>query len=98
VIVGLNRFQEKEEKVKIECFKVEEGVQERVIKKLHLLKSERDIKEVERCLRNLDREVRLGKNSVPALIDCAKAYATIGEMCQVLGKIWGYYQEGTSRI
>jgi len=98
VIVGLNRFQEKEEKVKIECFKVEEGVQERVIKRLHLLKSERDIKEVERCLRNLDREVRLGKNSVPALIDCAKAYATIGEMCQVLGKIWGYYQEGTSRI
>jgi methylmalonyl-CoA mutase N-terminal domain/subunit len=98
VIVGLNRFQEKEEKVKIECFKVEEGVQERVIKKLHLLKSERDIKEVERCLRNLDREVRLGKNSVPALIDCAKAYATIGEMCQVLGKIWRYYQEGTSRL
>jgi hypothetical protein len=40
--------------------------------------------------------VRAGKNSVPALIDCVKAYATIGEMCKVLGGIWGYYKEGAS--
>ena len=98
IIVGLNRFQEKEEKVKIECFKAEEGVQERVIQRLHHLKSGRDNEAVERSLRRLDREVRLGKNSVPALIDCARAYATISEMCQVLGKIWGTYQEGTSWI
>jgi len=98
VIVGLNRFQEEEEKIKIQSFKVDEEVQERVIERVHRLKSERDNKEVERCLRNLDREVRLGKNSVPALIDCAKAYATIGEMCQVLGKKWGFYQEGASWI
>jgi methylmalonyl-CoA mutase N-terminal domain/subunit len=98
VIVGLNRFREEKEKVKIECFKVDEAVQERVIQKLHRLKSERDNQEVERCLRRLDQDVRLGKNSVPALIDCVRAYATIGEMCQVLGKIWGIYQEGTTRI
>ena len=98
IIVGLNRFQEEDEKIKIQSFKVEEGVQERVIERLHRLKSERDKKEVERCLRNLDREVRLGKNSVPALIDCAKAYATIGEMCQVLGTIWGRYEEGAAWI
>lgn len=98
IIVGLNRFQEEDEKIKIQSFKVDEGIQERVIERLHRLKLERDKKEVERCLRNLDREVRLGKNSVPALIDCAKAYATIGEMCQVLGTIWGCYEEGVAWI
>jgi methylmalonyl-CoA mutase N-terminal domain/subunit len=98
IIVGLNRFQEAEEKLAIQRFKVDEGVQDRVIERLHRLKSERDKKEVERCLRNLDREVRNGKNSVPPLIDCARAYATIGEMCGVLGKVWGYYQEGASWI
>jgi methylmalonyl-CoA mutase N-terminal domain/subunit len=98
VIVGLNRFQEEDEKVKIECFKVEEGVQERVIQRLHHLKAERDNGEVKRALRKLDREVRLGKNSVPALLECAKAYATIAEMCQVLGHIWGHYQEGSTWI
>jgi hypothetical protein len=30
---------------------------------------------------------------VPALLECARAYATIGEMCRVLGGIWGTYQE-----
>ncbi len=98
VIVGSNRFKEEKEKIKIECFKVDERVQERVIQKLHRLKSERDNEKVERCLRRLDQDVRLGKNSVPALIDCVRAYVTIGEMCQVLGKIWGIYQEGTTRI
>jgi methylmalonyl-CoA mutase N-terminal domain/subunit len=98
IIVGLNRFQEEDEKIKIQSFKVDEGIQERVIERLHRLKLERDKKEVERCLRNLDKEVRLGKNSVPALIDCAKAYATIGEMCQVLGAIWGCYEEGVAWI
>jgi methylmalonyl-CoA mutase N-terminal domain/subunit len=98
VIVGLNRFQEKEEKLKIECFKVEEGVQERVIERLHRVKSERDNQEVERALSNLDRAVSNGENTVPALIDCAKAFATIGEMCRVMGKTIGYYQEGASWI
>jgi methylmalonyl-CoA mutase N-terminal domain/subunit len=98
IIVGLNRFQEKEEKLKIQSFKVDGGVQERVIDRLNRLKSERDNKEVERCLSNLDREVRLGGNSVPPLIDCVRAYATIGEMCRALGNIWGFYKEGASWI
>jgi len=98
MIVGLNRFREEKEKVKIECFKVDEAVQERIIQKLHQLKSERDDQEVKRCLHRLDQEVRLGKNSVPALIDCVRAYATIGEMCQVLGNIWGIYQEGATWV
>jgi methylmalonyl-CoA mutase N-terminal domain/subunit len=96
VIVGLNRFKEEKEKIKIESFKVDEGVQERAIQKLHQLKSKRDHEKVQNCLRHLEEEVRLGKNSVPALIDCVRAYATIGEMCRVLGSLWGIYQEGAT--
>ncbi len=94
IIVGLNRFNEDSEEVKIECFKVEEGVQDRVIETLNDVKSERDNAEVSRCLKSLEKEVKAGGNLVPALIECAKAYVTIGEMCGVLGKEWGYYQEG----
>ncbi len=94
VIVGLNRFKEEGEKIKIECFKVEEGVQERVIESLRRLNSERDNDRVKKCLGELKKEVRAGNNTVPTLIECARAYATIGEMCKVLGKEWGYYQEG----
>ena len=93
IIVGVNKFREEKEKVKISSFKVEEGVREKVIEKLNRAKARRNPEEVGKALRRLDQEVRQGKNSVPALIDCALAYATISEMCQALGKIWGFYRE-----
>jgi len=96
VIVGLNKFQDKDEKLTVASFKVDEGIQQRIIDQLHKLKAERDNDRVAAALRNLDCDVRAGKNSVPALVECVKAYATIGEMCQVLGEIWGYYKEGAS--
>ena len=96
VIVGVNKFQEKDEQVEAQSFKVEEGVQERIIENLLHLREGRNNDEVDRCLRNLENDVRAGKNTVPALVECVKAYATIGEICKVLGNIWGYYTEGAS--
>ena len=48
IIVGLNKFREEKEKIKIDCFKVEEGVQEKVIEKLHRLKAHRNRSEERR--------------------------------------------------
>jgi len=96
VIVGLNKFQDDDEVIDAESFKSEEGIQERIIEKMQQVKADRDNAAVSRCLQQLESDVRAGKNSVPALIDCVKAYATIGEMCNVLGGIWGYYKEGAS--
>jgi len=96
VIVGVNRFQESDESVEAQSFKVEEGVQQRIIDGLNKLKAERDNQAVERTLVRLKEDVEAGRNTIPALIDCIKAYATIGEICGVLGDIWGYYTEGAS--
>jgi methylmalonyl-CoA mutase N-terminal domain/subunit len=96
VIVGLNRFKEEKQKIRIESFKAEEGVQERAIERLRRLKSSRDHETVQSCLSALEREARLGNNTVPPLIDCVRAYATIGEMCRVLGNVWGMYQENAT--
>ena len=32
-------------------------------------------------------------NMMPALLDCVRAYATVGEMCDVLREVFGVYQE-----
>jgi methylmalonyl-CoA mutase N-terminal domain/subunit len=95
VIVGLNKFVEPDEKVDVASFKVDESIQGKVIERLQQLKATRDNEAVKKALQKLDCDVRAGKNTVPALMDCVKAYATIGEMCQVLGGIWGYYREGS---
>lgn len=96
VIVGVNKFVDDSAQVEAECFKGEDGVQERIIEKLQTLRNTRDNDQVKASLQQLDADVRAGKNTVPALIECAKAYATIGEMCKVLGENWGFYQEGVS--
>jgi methylmalonyl-CoA mutase N-terminal domain/subunit len=32
-------------------------------------------------------------NTMPPLLECARAYATVGEMCDALRDVWGEYQE-----
>ena len=93
VIVGLNRFQDEDEKVKYQTFRVDDDVQAKVIEKLRRVQNERDQQEVDRCLARLAEDIHQGQNSVPALIECVRAYATIAEMCEVIGKIWGKYSE-----
>ena len=33
------------------------------------------------------------ENTMPALLDAVRAYATTGEMCDALREVWGEYQE-----
>jgi methylmalonyl-CoA mutase N-terminal domain/subunit len=93
VIVGLNRFRDESEKVKYKPFRVDDEAQAKVIEKLRRVQNERDQQEVDRCLIRLAEDIHQGKNSVPALLECVRAYATIAEMCAVLSKIWGKYSE-----
>ncbi|HWP43298.1 MAG TPA: methylmalonyl-CoA mutase family protein, partial [Blastocatellia bacterium] len=32
-------------------------------------------------------------NTMPAILDCVRAYATVGEMCDALRPIFGEYRE-----
>jgi methylmalonyl-CoA mutase N-terminal domain/subunit len=96
VIVGLNRFQEDNQKIRIESFRAEEGVRERAIERLRRLKSGRNQDTVQSRLRSLEKAARRGDNTVPALIDCVRAFATVGEMCRVLGSVWGIHQESAT--
>ena len=36
---------------------------------------------------------RAGENTMPLLLDCVRAYATLGEMCDALKPVFGIYQE-----
>jgi methylmalonyl-CoA mutase N-terminal domain/subunit len=36
---------------------------------------------------------RSSDNLMPALVEAARAYATVGEMCDVLRRVWGEWVE-----
>ena len=46
-----------------------------------------------RAFRQLDKRAATGENTIPALLEAVRSYATIGEMCDVLRDLWGEYEE-----
>jgi methylmalonyl-CoA mutase N-terminal domain/subunit len=61
--------------------------------RLGKLRAERDNQRVEQTLKDLADGARAGSNTMPLLLDCVRAYATLGEMCDALKPVYGIYQE-----
>jgi methylmalonyl-CoA mutase N-terminal domain/subunit len=57
------------------------------------LRRTRDNREVQRLLKELKAAARDGKNVMPVLVDCCRAYATVGEMAGVFRDVFGEWQE-----
>jgi methylmalonyl-CoA mutase N-terminal domain/subunit len=44
-------------------------------------------------LKDLEKTARDEKNVMPNLLECCKAYATVGEMTQVFKEVYGEFKE-----
>jgi methylmalonyl-CoA mutase, N-terminal domain len=92
IVVGVNGFTQDDESP-IEIMYIDETAGEAQLAKLERLRRTRDAARVERAL-DLLRETAAGAGNVmPPILDAVRAYATIGEMCDVLREVWGEYQE-----
>jgi methylmalonyl-CoA mutase N-terminal domain/subunit len=57
-------------------------------------RAERDAEAHAAAMRRFEDEARRGDlNLMPAIIECVRAYATLGEMCNVLRAVYGEYRE-----
>ena len=92
VVVGVNRFQVEEEKPK-NLLRVDPSVRVSQVERLKQLKGERDSGEVEKSLAALKRAAEGDANLMPPIIDAVKAYATLGEICDVMRGVFGEYQQ-----
>jgi methylmalonyl-CoA mutase N-terminal domain/subunit len=93
IIVGINDFVEENEDLDIPILEIKKEVEERQVQRLAKLRYERDNLQVQTALAGLDEAVRTGKNLMPEFINCAKMYATLGEIIGVLKKRYGEYTE-----
>ncbi len=93
IIVGTNDFIEEEEKVEIPLLEIKKEVEEKQIERLKELKQTRDDKKVSNALKQLEEAAAQGINLMPEFINCAKMYATLGEMINVLKQKYGEYVE-----
>lgn len=92
VIVGVNDFVQTDEKP-LEILYIDESTAERQLERLAELKRTRDNDQVRRTLDALKAGARGTANTMPLLLDCVRAYATVGEMCDALREVWGEYEE-----
>src|SRR4051794_36833907 len=92
VIVGVNRYQLFDE-AEPELLRVDPAVEGEQVARVQAVRARRDAAAVEEALRRVREAADGEENLMPALIDAARVYATVGEMCDVLRAVWGTWRE-----
>jgi methylmalonyl-CoA mutase N-terminal domain/subunit len=92
-IVGVNDYQIEGRESHIELLRVDPKAEEEQLLGLQKLRRERNSKKVEETLNKLQHSAEKKANLMPMIIDAVKAYATLGEICEVLRKVYGEYKE-----
>ncbi len=93
VIVGVNRY-ELEDEPPIEILKIEPALEQQQIERLQALRARRDSAAVEAALARLKEDAAAdGRNLMEPIVDAARAYVTMGEMCDALREVWGVWRE-----
>lgn len=99
VIVGVNKYQLKEEDP-LHILEVDnEAVRKSQIIRLQKLKSDRNFDEVQKCLLHLTNAAKSGKENLLELaVKAAKERATLGEISDALEKVFGRHKAVTKTI
>lgn len=92
IVVGVNKFQIKEEHHK-NILRVDPEVEALQKEKLANLKSKRDNNKVNNTLNALKVAADTDENLMPYIIEAVKVYATLGEICEVLREVFGEYEQ-----
>jgi methylmalonyl-CoA mutase, N-terminal domain len=93
VVVGVNRYLLDDEK-QIPILKIDPALETKQIDRLAAVRARRDSAAVETRLAALkDAAAREGVNLMPLIVDAARDYVTLGEMCDALREVWGVWRE-----
>jgi methylmalonyl-CoA mutase N-terminal domain/subunit len=91
IIVGVNEYAMEERPVP--TLYIDEKVAGEQVARVRALRRERDAARVERALTDLKRVARGTENIMYPILEAARAYATLGEMCDALRGVLGEHEE-----
>jgi methylmalonyl-CoA mutase N-terminal domain/subunit len=95
LIVGVNAFQEAEEKP-LDTLVIDDAAEKEQTAKLKERKAARDADEVRRLLGEVRRVAATKENLMPVLIEAARARCTVGELMNAMADVFGRY-DGAAR-
>ncbi len=97
-IMGVNKFQLKDEKMDLEVLEVAGEVREEQIARLKEIKEKRDDGAVRHALEGITQASEKGGNLLEACIPAVRARATVGEISDAMEKVFGRYVATTQCI
>ena len=93
VIVGVNRYVQSDEQP-LEILRIDPALETKQIARVQALRARRDSAAVETALARLKEDAaHADRNLMPPILDAARAYTTMGEMCDALRDVWGVWRE-----
>lgn len=92
VVVGVNKFVTDASSQPL--LKIDPKLESKQIKRLQRLRASRSNKKVKKALANLEQAASGNDNLLPPILRAVKAYATVGEISDVLRGVFGEYHPG----
>lgn len=94
--VGVNCYVVEEDPGAVDVYKHSEDARDRQVARLNDVRATRDNAAVRRSLGVLRRAASGTDNIMPALLDCVRGYATVGEISGVLKDIYGEFRDAVA--
>ena len=91
IVVGVNQFGVEDEPIP-ELLRVDASVEQKQCARCANVRSRRDGAAVEQALDSLEKAAQGSDNLMPYILSAVEAYATTGEICGTLRRVWGEYQ------
>jgi methylmalonyl-CoA mutase N-terminal domain/subunit len=92
VVVGVNRFEQEQEKP-IELLRLNEDLERQQVERLRELRAHRDRGPWQASLKAVEDAAHSGANLMPVIITAVESYATVGEISDTLRRVFGEYKE-----
>ncbi len=92
IVVGVNQFRS-EELAAPNPFRLDPALERQQIDRVRALRASRSAEAVSSGLSRLDRAARSTENLMPVILDCCRSLCTVGEISDVLRKVFGEHRE-----
>ncbi|HTD96749.1 MAG TPA: methylmalonyl-CoA mutase family protein [Edaphobacter sp.] len=92
VVVGVNEFASEQE-VAVPIQRIDEALEGRQVERVRALRVRRDAGVHGAALRGVEDAARGGGNLMPVILNAVESYATVGEIADVMRRVFGEYRE-----
>jgi methylmalonyl-CoA mutase N-terminal domain/subunit len=93
IIVGQNDYTDGNDDDDTHVLRIDPALEKKQIGRLAAVRARRDGADVERTLSDLKAAAATDANLMPALMECAAAHVSEGEIVHALQQVWGDYRE-----